>query len=48
MSFVEGEKIMPVRGVRKEITKVVLSWDGVTAQPHRFGGTEYLLGRREN
>lgn len=38
---------MSVRGAREEITKVVLSWDGVTAQPHRFGGTEYLLGRRE-
>ena len=25
----------------------VLSWDGVTAHPHRFGGTEYRLGKRE-
>jgi predicted DNA-binding protein (MmcQ/YjbR family) len=24
-----------------------MSWSGVTAQPHRFGGTEYRLGRRE-
>jgi hypothetical protein len=25
----------------------VLEWPGVTAHPHRFGGTEYRLGRRE-
>ena len=25
----------------------VLSWEGVTAHPHRFGGTEYRLGKRE-
>src|SRR5258708_33623003 len=24
-----------------------MSWVGVTAQPHRFGGTEYRLGGRE-
>jgi len=25
----------------------VIEWPGVTAHPHRFGGTEYRLGRRE-
>jgi len=25
----------------------VQSWTGITSQPHRFGGTEYNLGRRE-
>jgi hypothetical protein len=25
----------------------VLSWPEVTAHPHRFGGTEFRLGRRE-
>ena len=25
----------------------VLAWDGVSAHPHRFGGTEYRLGERE-
>jgi hypothetical protein len=34
-------------GARERITEVALSWEGVTAKPHRFGGTEYRLGRRE-
>ena len=38
---------MSVRGASEQITQTVLSWQGVTAQPHRFGGTEYRLGRRE-
>ena len=25
----------------------VLSWEGVTEHPHRFGGVEFRLGRRE-
>ena len=29
------------------IRQAVLEWPGVTARPHRFGGTEYRLGRRE-
>ena len=29
------------------ITAKVLSWDGVTSAPHRFGGMEFLLGKRE-
>jgi hypothetical protein len=29
------------------ISTEVLSWDGVTAGPHRFGGVEFRLGRRE-
>ena len=31
----------------RQITDEVLSWPGVTAAPHRFGGVELLLGRRE-
>lgn len=38
---------MPVQGASKQITQAVLSWDGVTAHPHRFGGTEFRLERRE-
>jgi hypothetical protein len=38
---------MPIRGAREQITQTVLTWSGVTAHPHRFGGTEYRLGRRE-
>ena len=29
------------------ITSAVLGWPGVEAVPHRFGGTEFRLGRRE-
>jgi predicted DNA-binding protein (MmcQ/YjbR family) len=32
---------------QKTITETVSRWDGVTAHSHRFGGTEYRLGRRE-
>jgi hypothetical protein len=38
---------MPIDGARERITQAVLSWDGVTAHPHRFGGTEYRLQKRE-
>ena len=38
---------MSVTGAKARITEAVLSWDGVTAHAHRFGGTEYRLGRRE-
>lgn len=29
------------------IHNTALSWEGVTEHPHRFGGTEYRLGKRE-
>lgn len=38
---------MGVPGAQGIITKTVIAWDGVTAQPHRFGGVEYVIGRRE-
>jgi hypothetical protein len=33
--------------VADRIAERVLSWDGVTAHEHRFGGVEFRLGRRE-
>src|SRR5687768_18175123 len=33
------------RGSR--ITDEVSSWEGVTTHPHRFGGVEFRLGKRE-
>jgi Family of unknown function (DUF5519) len=33
--------------VAETIRDELLSWGGVTAEPHRFGGVEFLLGRRE-
>lgn len=38
---------MSVKGAKEKIHAAVTSWPGVTAHPHRFGGTEYCLGKRE-
>jgi hypothetical protein len=31
----------------KQIEEAVASWPGVTVEPHRFGGIEFRVGRRE-
>jgi hypothetical protein len=33
--------------IRARIEQEVASWDGVTVHPHRFGGVEFRLGKRE-
>lgn len=33
--------------IAERITREVLSWPGVTAEPHRFGGVEFRLNHRE-
>jgi hypothetical protein len=38
---------MSVTGANSKIHAAVTAWPGVDALPHRFGGTEYRLGRRE-
>jgi hypothetical protein len=38
---------MSVSQAQKRITATLLSWDGVSTSPHRFGGVEYRLGTRE-
>jgi len=38
---------MSVRGAQAFITRALTSWAGVTVQPHRFGGVEYAIGKRE-
>ncbi len=38
---------MSVHGAQARITEAVTSWQDVTVQPHRFGGVEYVIGRRE-
>lgn len=38
---------MTVPNAQEQITQALLAWQGVSAHPHRFGGTEYRLGRRE-
>jgi hypothetical protein len=34
-------------GAAETIRAEVLSWDGVTEHPHRFGGVEFRYGKRE-
>jgi hypothetical protein len=36
-----------VEDIREAIEREVASWEGVTAHPHRFGGTELRLEKRE-
>jgi Luciferase len=31
----------------EQIRRQVLSWEGVTEHPHRFGGVEFRFGKRE-
>jgi hypothetical protein len=38
---------MAVSGAAAQILQTVSTWPGVEAHPHRFGGTEYRIGRRE-
>ena len=35
-----------VSGAQRKIDVVVSGWPGVTSGPHRFGGTEWRLGKR--
>lgn len=38
---------MPVKGAGQQIYEVVSQWEEIGHAPHRFGGTEYQVGRRE-
>lgn len=38
---------MPVLNAAYRIHAAVTAWEGVTAGPHRFGGTEYRYDTRE-
>lgn len=38
---------MPLKGAHEKIHSAVMIWPEVTAHAHRFGGTEYRLGKRE-
>ena len=33
--------------IAMQIEREVASWQGVVAEPHRFGGVEFKVGRRE-
>jgi hypothetical protein len=41
------EASVGVAGAAEKIAAAMGELDGVVARPHRFGGTEYRLGRRE-
>jgi len=41
------ETIMPARGSSKQIIDTLLTLEGIEAHPHRFGGTEFRIGKRE-
>jgi predicted DNA-binding protein (MmcQ/YjbR family) len=36
-----------MRDAKKRITEAVTSWGEITVAPHRFGGTAFMLGKRE-
>jgi hypothetical protein len=38
---------MAIKGASETIRAALLAWPGVSAHPHRFGGVEYRLGKRE-
>jgi hypothetical protein len=38
---------MPIRGASKQIVDTVLTWEGIESHPHRFGGVEFRIGKRE-
>lgn len=38
---------MPVSGAERRICEAAGSWEGVTSAPHRYGGIEFRIGRRE-
>ena len=38
---------MSVSNAQNTITHTLVSWEGVSTAPHRFGGVEYRLGTRE-
>lgn len=38
---------MPVASAGKQIYEAVTAWEELAHAPHRFGGTEFRVGRRE-
>ncbi|MDX2005553.1 MAG: DUF5519 family protein [Meiothermus sp.] len=38
---------MPVNGAAQQVEETLTQWEGVEAVPHRFGGREYRIGKRE-
>jgi hypothetical protein len=38
---------MPIKDAKKRITEAVTSWGEIALAPHRFGGTAFMLEKRE-
>jgi hypothetical protein len=38
---------MPIANAQRDIVRTVAAWPEVKTSPHRFGGTEFKVGRRE-
>lgn len=38
---------MPVRGASRQVIETLLTWEGIESHPHRFGGVEFRIGKRE-
>ncbi len=38
---------MPVEGAKEKIHNAISNLDGIISEQHRFGGTEYRIGKRE-
>ena len=43
----DKSRVKTVPGAASNIRHKVEAWSGVSVQPHRFGGVEFRLGRRE-
>ena len=42
-----GEQVVSVGGAGEQIRAAVSTWESVESHPHRFGGIEYRLHKRE-
>ncbi len=38
---------MSILGASKQIVDTLLTWEGIESHPHRFGGVEFRIGKRE-
>lgn len=38
---------MPVKGAGQQVYEAVIQWKKIVHAPHRFGGVEFRIGRRE-
>ncbi len=36
-----------IHGAAEKIQKTVMAWEGISSAPHRFGGIEFRLGKKE-